>query len=100
MPPGATIAQQPGDRIFSLREDVDPRIVDRYLEFARRMGIEVLGIEFLEDAAGRVVTYDVNTNTNYNADVEAVAPRSGPGAVVAHLGRLLQEHYASAALVP
>jgi hypothetical protein len=98
MPPGATIPQQPGDRIFSLRENFDSPVLSRYLEFARRTGIEVLGIEFLEDAAGRIVTYDVNTNTNYNADVEAVAPRSGPGSVVAHLGRLLQEQYAAAAL--
>ena len=98
MPPGATIPQRPGDRIFSLREDFDSPVLDRYLEFARRTGIEVLGIEFLEDAAGRIVTYDVNTNTNYNADVEAVAPRSGPGSVVAHLGRLLQEHYAAETL--
>ena len=24
------------------------------------------------------MTYDVNTNTNYNPEVEAAAPRSGP----------------------
>jgi len=100
MPPGATIAQQPGDRIFSLREGFDHPIVDRYRAFARRTGIEVLGVEFIEDTAGRIVTYDVNTNTNYNADVEAVAPRSGPGAVVAHVGRLLAEHYPAAVPTP
>jgi hypothetical protein len=53
-------------------------IVGRYLAFARRHGIEIAGFEFIETADGRLVTYDVNTNTNYNPEVEAAAPRSGP----------------------
>ncbi len=40
---------------------------------------------------GRKVVYDVNTNTNYNPDVEKVAPRSGPGSVAAYLKRILEE---------
>ena len=31
--------------------------------------IEVAGIEFVEDAAGRRYTYDINANTNYNSAV-------------------------------
>ncbi len=39
------------------------------------------------------MTYDVNTNTNYNAGVEAVAEASGPGAVAELLERVLRETY-------
>jgi len=50
--------------------------------------VEIAGIEYIEAADGRVVTYDVNTNTNYNADVEAAAPRSAARAVARLLGDL------------
>ncbi|MVA74797.1 alpha-L-glutamate ligase [Auraticoccus sp. F435] len=88
VPPGATLAPDPDQELFTLREDVDPALVQQYLAFADRMGLEVCGIEFIEAADGRVLTYDVNTNTNYNASVEAVAPRSGPRALARHLGSL------------
>jgi hypothetical protein len=78
--------------LFSLRADFDEHpIVGRYLDFARDHGIEIAGFEFIETADGRLVTYDVNTNTNYNADVEAVAPRSGPRRIARFLGGLLAE---------
>lgn len=73
--------------LFSLREDFDPSIVDRYLEFAARHGIEIAGFEFIETADGRQVTYDINTNTNYNPTVEAVAPRSGPRMIARYLAK-------------
>ena len=88
MPPGATIAPEPGQQLFSLREDFDHSIVEKYLEFARRNGLEVCGIEFIEAEDGRVLTYDVNTNTNYNAVVEAEAPRSAPLALARYLKNL------------
>lgn len=96
-PPGATIAPEIGQQLFSLREGFDHPIIDKYLEFARRTGIEVLGIEFIESVDGRLLTYDVNTNTNYNANVEAVAPRSAPGALADYLARLAREEDAAAA---
>jgi glutathione synthase/RimK-type ligase-like ATP-grasp enzyme len=67
--------------------------VEKYVAFLARLGIEVAGIEFIETADGRLVTYDVNTNTNYNAGVEAVADASGPGAVAELLERVLREEY-------
>lgn len=88
-PPGASIAPQPGDQLFALRDGFRHPIVDEYLAFTRANGIEIAGIEFIEAADGRLVTYDVNTNTNYNAAVEAVAPRSGPRAIARYLGGLL-----------
>jgi hypothetical protein len=88
MPPGATIAPAPDQQLFSLREDFDHPVIAQFEEFARRNHLEVCGIEFIETADGRVLTYDVNTNTNYNASVEAVAPASAPRALVRYLKTL------------
>ncbi|GAA0298073.1 ATP-grasp domain-containing protein [Kineococcus aurantiacus] len=78
--------------LFTLREEItaDTPLVKRYEELLRGAGIEIAGIEFLETADGRTVTYDINTNTNYNPAVEAVAPRSGPGEIARYLGDLLR----------
>ncbi len=77
--------------LFALREGFDHPVLARYLDFARRHGVEVAGFEFIETADGRLVTYDVNTNTNYNPEVEAAAPRSGPRQVARLLKRLIAE---------
>ena len=79
----------PAESLFGLREGFEHPIIGHYLEFARRHGIEIAGFEFIETADGRLVTYDVNTNTNYNPQIEALAPRSGPGQVAAYLKALL-----------
>jgi hypothetical protein len=81
--------------LFALREGFDHPIIDRYLNFARTHGVEIAGFEFIETTDGRMVTYDVNTTTNYNADIEAAAPRPALPAVAAFLGRLLAEGSAS-----
>ena len=93
-PPGALRAPEPGEQIFSLREDVGGLPIDRYLAFLAAHRVEVAGVELIEAADGRIVTYDVNTNTNYNAAVEAVAPRSGPRQVARLLGSLLAKEKA------
>jgi hypothetical protein len=86
---GAVDSGGPSESLFALREGFEHPIVGRYLDFAGRHGIEIAGFEFIETADGRVVTYDVNTNTNYNPQIEAVAPRSGPGLVAEYLKGLL-----------
>jgi ribosomal protein S6-L-glutamate ligase RimK-like protein len=48
-----------------LRAD-DP-LVARYRALCAAEGIDIAGIELIEDAAGRRYTYDINANTNYNA---------------------------------
>jgi len=83
--------------LFSLRAGFDHPIIGRYLDFARRHGIEIAGFEFIETADGRLVTYDINTNTNYNPEIEAVAPRSAQRAVASFLGRLLDDEIERAA---
>jgi hypothetical protein len=79
--------------LFSEREGYDDPVVAKYLEFTKRHGIEVAGIENIRTADGRVLTYDVNTNTNYNSDVERGTARSGPREIVRHLARVLKETY-------
>jgi hypothetical protein len=89
----------PADGIFALRADIDPRVPGQYLDFARRHGIEIAGFEFIETADGRFVTYDVNTTTNYNPAIEAIAPRPALRQVARYLGRLLAEERTRAAAV-
>lgn len=77
------------DGIFALREGFDHPVIARYTGFARRHGIEIAGFEFIETADGRLVTYDINSTTNYNAAIEAVAPRPALPAVAMFFRRLL-----------
>jgi len=88
------IAGEPAGGLFRLRGDLSPAIAGRYLEFAARHGIEIAGFEFIETADGRLVSYDINTTTNYNGEIEAAAPRPALPAVAAFLGRLLAEQKA------
>lgn len=80
-----------GHASFRLREDLTARDARPWVDFARRWDIEIAGFEFIETVDGRRVTYDVNTNTNYNPDVEREASRSGPAEIARFLGRLLEE---------
>lgn len=82
-------------RPFQLREAFNGNpIIRQYLAFLAGIGAEVAGIEFIETADGRIVTYDVNTNTNYNPDVEAQAAHPGARRVAQVLGGLLAKRYA------
>jgi len=85
-------AEQPEEpSLFALRDSFDHPIIARYLDFAAMAGIEIGGFEFIETADGRLVTYDINTTTNYNAGIEAAAPRSAVAAVTTFLGGLLAD---------
>ena len=75
--------------LFALREGFDDPVIGRYEAFAARHGIEIAGFEFIETADGRLVTYDINTTTNYNAEIEAAAARPALPAVASYLGKLL-----------
>ncbi len=63
--------------------------IERYQRFLRNNGIGVAGIEFVLRPNGERVVYDVNTNTNYNAEAERAAGKSGMDAIAEYLGRLL-----------
>ena len=83
------VGQGPQDSLFALREGFDDPVIGRYEAFAARHGIEIAGFEFIETADGRLVTYDINTTTNYNAAIEAEAQRPALPAVADYLGKLL-----------
>src|SRR5207253_5968311 len=78
-----------GDRAprakFTIIDDIDAGLKQRYEAFLAANGIEVAGIEFIADANGVTYTYDVNTNTNYNPDAEARAGRSAMTALARFL---------------
>ena len=86
-PPGDPAAAEPS--LFALRTGFEHPVIGRYLDFAAAHGIGIAGFEFIETADGRLVTYDINTTTNYNAEIEAAADRPALPAVAAYLGGLL-----------
>jgi hypothetical protein len=74
---------------FTIIDDIDPALKQRYESFLTANAIDVAGIEFISDADGTVYTYDVNTNTNYNQDAEARAGRCGMAELARYLGAQL-----------
>lgn len=88
--PGASPGQAPREK-FTIIAGIPEGLKKRLEQFLAGVGIEIAGVEFITDLDGRVVVYDVNTNTNYNAAAEERASiagtvSSGPGAVAAFLG--------------
>jgi hypothetical protein len=71
---------------FAIIDDIDAGLKQRYERFLAGNGIEVAGIEFIREGDGRVYTYDVNTNTNYNPEAEVRAGRSAMTALAQFLG--------------
>jgi hypothetical protein len=88
------VDQAPGPGLFALRADFDHALIGRYEDFARKQEMEIAGFEFIETADGRLVTYDINTNTNYNEQIEAVAPRPALREVAEFIRRLLAQEAA------
>jgi hypothetical protein len=86
---GAADAAGAPPSLFALRAGFEHPIIGAYEAFAARHGIEIAGFEFIETADGRLVTYDINTTTNYNAAIEAEAARPALPAVADYLGKLL-----------
>ncbi len=83
---GAVVSES----LFALRAGFSHPVIGQYLDFAAASGIGIAGFEFIETVDGRLVTYDINTTTNYNAEIEAVAPRAALPAVAAYLAGLLR----------
>jgi hypothetical protein len=81
--------------LFTERDDIDENhpLIARLAEFLRDNQIEIAGIEFFETIDGRLIPYDINTNTNYSPDVEAVTTRSAAAAVARFLGGELAARY-------
>ena len=96
--PGTGGTNDAAPSLFSKREDITathPLIV-RLRGFLADQGIEVAGVEFFETADGRLIPYDINTNTNYNPDVEAATGHAAAATVARFLGRELASRYTAA----
>lgn len=98
--PVGEVAGRPAHK-FTVIDGIAEDLRVRLEAFLERAQVDVAGIEFIADAAGAPLVYDVNTNTNYNGDAEARAgiagtARSGMGALAAHLGGLLRQRRAAA----
>lgn len=84
--PADACALPSGREKFEILAGFDDPIIQRYQAFLAANGIEVAGIEFVRQPDGTAVTYDVNTNTNYNSRAEAVAGVAGMGRLADALG--------------
>jgi glutathione synthase/RimK-type ligase-like ATP-grasp enzyme len=80
---------------FAERDDIDSAhpLIAALEVFLRENGVEVAGVEFFETADGRIMPYDINTNTNYNPDVEAVSEHPAADALARFLGGELEAAY-------
>ncbi|MGX1265115.1 glutathione synthase/RimK-type ligase-like ATP-grasp enzyme [Rossellomorea marisflavi] len=76
---------------FEIIKDFDEDIIEAYKAFLKENGIAIAGIEFIRDEEGKVYTYDVNTNTNYNRDAEEKEGVFGMRELALYLGRELQQ---------
>jgi hypothetical protein len=91
-------AEQPPQ--FRLDDSIgasDP-LIRRYEALLADLGIEIAGIEFLTTVDGRTVTYDLNTNSNYNPAVEAQAGTPAVRRVARWFGELLDTQRGTRAL--
>lgn len=79
-----------GDAKFEILKDYEDPIVSYYEKFLQKNAIDVAGIEAIQDAEGNLYTYDVNTNTNYNTDAEAIAGIHGMLELAKYLDDLLR----------
>ena len=75
---------------FKIIENFQNPIIEKYSTFLKANGIHIAGIEFITNKEGEIFTYDINTNTNYNSDAEAIAGISGMGEIAKYLGSELK----------
>ena len=64
-------------------------LIDKYEKFISKNGIEIAGIEYVEDKEGEIFTYDVNTNTNYNSIAEKTSEIKGMKSIAKFLKKEL-----------
>lgn len=82
---------------FRIIENYSNPAIPVYEKFLAAHGVEIAGIEVIEDEAGALYAYDVNTNTNYNPDAEARAGRFGMRTIAGFLDSLLRQQAKKAA---
>ena len=65
--------------------------IQKYEKFLIENNIGIAGIEIIIDEKGKIWTYDVNTNTNYNPQAEAKANISAPLKIAKYLKELANQ---------
>ena len=65
----------------------DPLVL-QYIQLMQNEGIDVAGIEFVEDAQGVRYTYDINGTTNYNETLGQQMGVDGMKELVAYIQRI------------
>jgi hypothetical protein len=86
------VGEQPKKSMkFEVVENIFPELIVKFEAFLAGSGIDVAGIEFVVDENGVPYTYDVNTNTNYNADAENVHGTYGMLELAKFLGETLEQ---------
>jgi glutathione synthase/RimK-type ligase-like ATP-grasp enzyme len=62
-------ADGPSEKFTVSPLTADDPLVESYIRLCAAEGIDLAGIEFIEDREGRRYTYDINGTTNYNSGV-------------------------------
>ena len=66
-------------------ENFSNPIINKYVKVLNNNNIDIAGIEFLEDEEGKLYTYDINTNTNYNNTAEKLTKYDGMKSIAEYL---------------
>ncbi|MCY3679391.1 MAG: alpha-L-glutamate ligase [Gemmatimonadetes bacterium] len=66
----------------------DDPLVQQYIRLCMEEGIEIAGIEFVEDARGNRYTYDINGTTNYNQALGSMMGVDGMRVVARYVRRM------------
>jgi hypothetical protein len=76
---------------FEILENYRPAFIDSYERFLKDNNIQIAAIEAIQDSNGISYAYDVNTNTNYNADAEKIVGQFGMLEIANYLAVKLQD---------
>ena len=76
---------------FMIVEKFSNPILEQYKKVLKNNNIEIAGIEFVEDNNGKLFTYDINTNTNYNSIAESLSDLKGMKTIADFLNKELNK---------
>lgn len=76
---------------FRILKNFKLKNIQKYEKFLIKNNIGIAGIEIIIDEKGKIWTYDVNTNTNYNPQAEAKANISAPLKIAKYLKELADQ---------
>ena len=79
------------DNKFVIVPEENKDMISKMEAFLKDNKIDVSGIEYIKDSKGNLYAYDVNTNTNYNPDAEALEGKFAMKELAMYLGQLLEE---------